>query len=411
MELQMTHKLYWEDSRLITFRATVVACQSGAGRTAIVLDQTAFYPTGGGQPCDIGRLGPHQVDEVTIDDQERILHWIDGATTLNPGETITGEIDWARRREMLQQHTAQHILSQAFFQLFGAETAGFRITDRSTEIDLTLDATPDQLPQMIREAEALANSIVFDNRPVRQHQLTPAEAAKLPLRKESFVTDCVRVVEIADFDWSPCGGTHATMTGEVGLIVVRTSERAKRMVRIHFLAGVRALADYRIGNDINDTLARRLSVGREELDSAIERLQSESKRLLRRNRELGQIAAEVEAAQLLSAVTMSSAGVRLVTSVFDDRDFDELKLLAHQLVAAHGVLALLATRQDSTVRLVFARSGDLLCDVNQMMKQAVERLGGRGGGRPDFAQGGGDDIPDLPGFLESLANFDLPASA
>lgn len=403
MTSEVTKKLYWEDSRLTRFSATVVDSYPRDGRTAIVLDQTAFYPTGGGQPCDRGQLASYPVREVEIDDEERILHWIDGGIPLQPGEIVAGEIDLPRRRELTQQHTGQHILSQAFFQLFGAETAGFRITDRATEIDLTLDAPPDQIPRMIREAEDLANSIVFDNRPIRLHELSPAEAAKLPLRKESFVTDCVRVVEIADFDWSPCGGTHAATTGEVGLIVVRSSERAKRMVRIHFLAGVRALADYRITNEITENLARRLSVGREELDSAIDRQQEETKRLLRRNRELSQIAAEVEARQLLSTDTTSADGARLVVRVFDDRDFDELKLLAHQLVAAPGVLALLATRQDSTVRLVFARSGDLLCDVNQMMKQAVERLGGRGGGRPDFAQGGGDDIPDLPGFLESLS--------
>ena len=399
----MTTRLYWLDAHLTRFPAVVVDRLVSGERTALILDQTAFYPTGGGQPSDQGRLGSHRVTAVEIDDQDRILHWLEGPTSPVPGELLEGEIDWSRRREMMQQHTAQHILSQAFFQLFGAETAGFRITDRSTEIDLAIDAPPDRVQEMIREAEELANTIVFENRPIRLHQLSPEEASRLPLRRESFVTDCVRVVEIADFDWSPCGGTHAKSTGEVGLIVVRASERAKRMLRVHLLAGVRALADYRISNEINEALARRLSVGREELDAALDRLQSESKSLLRRNRELGQIAAEVESSQLLAAATDSSERPRVIVRVFEQRDFEELKLLAHHLVAHPRTLALLASREDSTARLVFARSADLETDVGQLMRQATSILGGRGGGRPDFAQGGGTYSDLLESILSDLA--------
>lgn len=402
----MTKKLFWEDSHLSKFEARILDHQTSAGRTAIILDQTAFYPTGGGQPCDTGRLGTAEIVEVTIDDQDRILHWIEGSLSANSGlqvgYQVVGEIDWRWRREMMQQHTGQHILSQAFFQLFGAETAGFRITDRSTEIDLTLDGDAADLLAMIHEAEELANAVVFDNRPIRLHQVTPAEAARLPLRKESFITDCIRVVEIADFDWSPCGGTHARMTGEVGLIAIRSWERAKRMVRIHFLAGWRALADYRVANEITEGLARRLTVPREEIEVALERQEEESKRLLRRNRELNQLVAETEAVRLREATPPTPAGHRRVLRIFDDRDFDDIKLLVHHLVAGTQMLAILATRQGPTARLVFARSADLEIDVNQLMKVAVERLGGRGGGRPDFAQGGGDNHPELEQILADL---------
>ena len=408
----MTRKLYWEDSHLSSFEATLLGHQTIDGRTALILDQTAFYPTGGGQPCDTGRLGPFEIGEVTIDDQDQILHWIaatvPGADAPKVGDRLGGEVDWRRRREMMQQHTGQHILSQAFFQLFGAETAGFRITDRSTEIDLTLDGDAANLSESICQAEELANRIVFDNRPLRVHEVTPAEAARLPLRKESFITDCIRVVEIADFDWSPCGGTHARHTGEVGVIAIKSWERAKRMVRIHFLAGQRALADYRIANELTEGLARRFTVPREEIVGVLERQQEESKRLLRRNRELNQLVAEIEAGRLLESLPPAPSGYRQVVRIFDDRDFDEIKLLIHHLVAGERVLALLATRQDGMARLVFARSADLEIDVNRIMKQAVERLGGRGGGRPDFAQGGGDLHPDLEQILGGL-NTSSPA--
>src|SRR5262249_33689630 len=210
--------------------------------------------------------------------------------------------------------TGQHILSQAFFQLFGAETKGFRITDRSTEIDLTLEAQPDEIDRAIARAEELANNVVFDNREIRVHNVTPEEAANLPLRKESFVADCVRVIEIADYDWSPCGGTHAKHTGEVGLIAVRGWERAKKMTRVHFLCGVRALDDYRAASRTADAIARKFSGGREDAEAAVARLFDENKRLLRRTRELAGIAATVEAFDLIEA-TNAVDGTRIVSRV------------------------------------------------------------------------------------------------
>lgn len=398
----MTTRLYWEDSHLTRFEATVVDSVVRSGQVGLILDQTAFYPTGGGQPSDTGSIGPYQVSAVERDEQERILHWVEGSVPARVGEKHECLIDWDRRREMIQQHTAQHILSQSFFQLFGAETVGFRILDRSTEIDLALDEPPERIPELVHRAEDLTNSIIFENRPIRLHQLNPSEASRLPLRKESFVTDCVRVVEIADFDWSPCGGTHAAATGEVGLVVIRTTERAKRMLRVHFLAGARALADYRISNSICDTLARRLTVGREELDASIDRIQAESKNLLRRNRELGNIAAKVEADQLCTATPYSSEGFRAVINVFQQRELDDLKVLAHHLADNPKTVALLALREEETVRLVFARSSDLEIDVGQLMKNVTSRLGGRGGGRPDFAQGGVEGSEQILSILTSL---------
>src|SRR5262249_24209107 len=244
----MTVKLYWEDGHLTRFTARVTEAWPQGAHRIIALDQSAFYPTGGGQPCDTGSINAARGSDVEMADDGPILHRLDADVSFPVGEEVTCEVDWRRRREMIQQHTGQHILSQAFFRLFGAETKGFRITDRTTEIDLTLEAQPDEIERAIARAEELANDVVFDNREIRVHNLTPEEAAALPLRKESSVDDCVRVIEIADYDWSPCGGTHAERTGEVGLIAVRGWERAKKMTRVHFLCGVRALDDYRQAN-------------------------------------------------------------------------------------------------------------------------------------------------------------------
>jgi alanyl-tRNA synthetase len=380
----MTIKRFWKDAHEARFAARVLDCRTEAGKTVVVLDETAFYPTGGGQPHDTGRIGGLRVVAVELADDGCILHWVEGAPKPAPGEMVQCEIDWPRRLEMMQQHTGQHILSQAFFQLFGAETRGFRIADRTTEIDLTLELRPDELAAAMERAEELANRVVFENRDIRTHEVTPEQAAQMPLRKESFIADCIRVVEIDGYDWSPCGGTHARRTGEVGLIAVKNWERAKKMTRVHFVCGARALADYRSASRTADGIARRFTVGREEAEASVLRLMDETKRLTRRVRELAEIAATVEARELLDA-TLPTGGLRVVSRVFDQRDFEEVKLLAHRLVGgATGVVALLAAKEAETARLVFARSADGAADLNGAMRAAnrpTPRLPGSGAGR------------------------------
>jgi alanyl-tRNA synthetase len=398
----MTTKLYWHDAHLTRFTARVVDCFVQEDHRVVILDQSAFYPGGGGQPHDTGAINAVRVLAVSVADNGRILHHLERDRPFQVGEAVAGEVDWPRRLEMIQQHTGQHILSQAFLQLFGAKTKGFRIFERTAEIDLTLDAPAAELAVAMARAEEVANAVVFDDRAVRLHTVTQAEAARLPLRKESFVTDCLRVVEIADFDWSPCGGTHAQRTGEVGLIAVRGWERAKRMTRVQFVCGVRALRDYRAANQTALGIARRFSVGRDAAPEAVARLWEAHKRLERRTRALVELAAKAEAQELLEA-TPATDGRRLIWRIFDDRDVDEVKLLAYRLVASSGVLALLATRTHGTVRLVFARSADLTVEVNKLLDPVCEKLGGRGGGQADFAQGGGTRVAELEQALAAAA--------
>jgi alanyl-tRNA synthetase len=396
-----TEKLYWYQPGLARFTARVLDSRLEADRRAVALDRTAFYPTGGGQPCDVGKLSASQVVDVEITEDGRIWHWLDGDADFAAGAEVECEVNWQRRREMMQQHTGQHILSQAFFQLFGAETRGFRITDRAAEIDLTLELQPDEIEPALIRAEELANDIVFDNREIRIHEVTPEEAARLPLRKESFITDCIRLIEIAEYDWSPCGGTHAQRTGEVGLIAIRARERAKKMTRVHFVCGVRALRDYRAANRTAEAVALKFSAGRDEAEAAVARLIDENKRLSRRARELGELAAKVEADELLETASADKeAGPRVINRVYEDRDFEEVKLIAHRLVERGDAIALLAARESDTARLVFARSVGIAADMNALMKAACEKLGGRGGGKPDFAQGGGTRLSELTATME-----------
>ncbi|HXF06760.1 MAG TPA: alanyl-tRNA editing protein [Blastocatellia bacterium] len=276
----MTERLYYTDWRLLTFTARVEDLITMGDRTAVVLDRTAFYPTGGGQPHDVGLLGGLRVVDVVEDSQgERILHIVHGRPEFTPGDEITGEVDSRRRTDFMQQHTGQHILSQAFLRVAGAETRSVHFGEETSTIDLTLES-PDE--DVIRRAEELASQIVFEDREVRCHIVAPEQLVQFPLRKEPAVTGCARIVEIADFDWSPCGGTHAHRTGEVGLIAVRGWERAKRMCRVEFVCGGRALRDYRRANDAARAVASLLTTGREEIPARVAHLLQEHRHSLRR---------------------------------------------------------------------------------------------------------------------------------
>lgn len=398
----MTERLYFTDSHLLEFSARVVEMAEYEGAPAAVLDRTAFYPTGGGQPNDAGSLDGTAVVDVVEPDEGRILHVLAEAGTLAPGASVRGAVDAARRRDHMQQHTGQHVLSQAFVKLFGAETRGFRMGTEAAEIDVEIDGAGEA---EIAEAEALANEIVFRDLPVRVHFVDREAAARLPLRKESDRDDDLRVVEIEGFDWSPCGGTHAHRTGEIGLVAVRGAERAKRLLRVEFVCGGRALADYRRANRAALETARVFSTGRDDGPEQVRRLFEEAKRLRRRVRDLSELASEVEGRRLYAAGEARD-GYRLVARRLDNRPADELRMLAHKVLAEGPAIALLASDDGGTARLVFARSDHPALagvDCGGLMRAACEALGGRGGGRPDMAQGGGPDASGVDCALEAAA--------
>jgi alanyl-tRNA synthetase len=404
----MTERLYYHDSHLTEFDARVLDVEStaAAGRVAVTLDRTAFYPTGGGQPSDTGTLDDARVIECIDREEAGVLHIIEGAAPV-VGARVAGRIDWPRRLDHLQQHTGQHILSQAFVRLLDAPTRAFRMLERACEIDIDLRDPSDE---RIEQAVALANGIIWEDRPVRVRQVSPQEAAALPLRKDSARTGDLRIVEIEDFDLSPCGGTHAARTGEVGILVVRYWERARGLTRIEFLAGARVHADYRRANHTARAVAALFSAGRDDAPELAARLSEENKTLLRRLRALEETAARVEAGELIqtatAAATTGDAHTRIVTHAFAERDAESLKRLALSIISRPGHIALLGARDADgrAARLVFARAADTRGDMNALMREACALLEGRGGGRPDLAQGGGTNVEKLTDALRVAAD-------
>lgn len=398
-----TERLYYADSRLSEFDAVVKAVtRDDDGRTALILDRTAFYPTGGGQPSDTGTLGGARIVECVDAEGAGVLHIIERIEGVEggvpeAGASVRGRIDWPRRLDHMQQHTGQHILSQAFVELFGAQTRSFRMLSDACEVDIDLaDARDDK----IELAVSRANEIVWDDRTVRVHNVTPEEAARMPLRKDSAREGELRVIEIEGFDFSPCGGTHARATGEVGVVAVRQWERAKGLVRVTFVAGGRALADYRRANRTARTVAALFSVGRDEAAESVARLQEENKGLQKRLRAVEEVAARAEAREILEAAEGGAdAGLKIIARELEGRDAEALRRLAAALAAHAGTVALLGSCDVGGARLVFARSADAPGDMNALMREACVALGGRGGGRPDMAQGGGPRVEKLAGAL------------
>ena len=390
-----TERLYYSDSHLIEFDARVIdVTDRVSGWTAIVLDRTAFYPTGGGQPSDTGTLNGARVVECIDDGDNGVLHVVQGIAPAR-GTVVQGRVDWSRRLDHMQQHTGQHILSQAFVTLVNAPTKSFRVLEASCEIDVDLSNPTNEI---IERAVGLANNVIWEDRAITIQNVTAAEAAELPLRKGPARAGDLRLIEIEGFDLTPCGGTHTYRTGEVGIIAVRSWERAKGLTRIEFVAGTRALADYRKANKTAREIAALFSTGRDDAPQLAAQMVEENKELHRRIRVLEELAADVEAQKLLAG---ASEGV--VSQIFDERDAESLKKLAQALIANPGIVALLASRNKDTARLVFARSADAGADMSVLMRDACAMLDGRGGGRPELAQGGGKNVARLEETISHTA--------
>jgi alanyl-tRNA synthetase len=392
----MTEKLYYQDATLKTFSARVVERLTQAGRPAVVLDRTAFYPTGGGQPNDRGKLG----DALVVDVVEReadgaVIHVLSTPTLPSPDEgegpgmrvndQVTGEIDWPRRFDLMQQHTGQHILSQAFVQAADAETIGFHLTGDTLTIDVD---KRDLAPADVERAEEVADQIIFEDRPVTARLVTAKELAQMPLRKLPKVESGIRIVQVEGFDWSPCGGTHVASTGQVGLIKVVKLERHADALRVEFRCGWRALADYSRKNQVLQEVAAGLSIGFGELSQAIVRIQAEGKALHKRLAEAESRLMLYEAGEL-DARAKERGALRLIAFAWAERDAASLRTLAKQLTVKPKTVALLGSGGGQPI-FVFARSTDLSLDLVPLLRGAIERIGGKGGGgRPDFCQGGG----------------------
>ncbi len=405
----MTDRLYYHDSFLYNFDAEVRSVVE-TPRPALVLDRTAFYPTSGGQIHDTGWLvsGDERlhVTEVSEAEDGRVVHYLEAPLKdVQPGTLVRGEIDAARRRDHMQQHSAQHVLSAAFVRLFNMPTVSFHMAEDYCSIDLD---TPSLNKDQVESAERVANEITIENRSVEVRYVTRDEAEKLGLRKlPPAERDQLRLIDIRDWDLTACGGTHVSSTGQIGAILLRKTERVRQGYRVEFVAGQRAVSIARRDFSTLTETAALFSAGIYDVPQQARKALDEI-RSLRKQREQSQ--EELAAAQALSllAETAESHGRKLVVRTFSDRDLNFLKLLAQKLTRQSSpVIALLATESPQPA-LVFAQSAGQPHDMGALLKQTMAKLGGRGGGSKDLAQGGAPKSDGLAAALATAAQTLAP---
>ncbi len=371
----MTERLYRDDSYRTEFEAGTVEVRPRGDSFGIILDRTAFYPTSGGQPHDTGTLNGVRVVDVIEDDEDQILHIVDQRVE----GKVTGTIDWPRRFDHMQQHTGQHILSQAFLADHAGQTRAVHLGADVSTLDLDLiELSADAAGR----AEDLANRVVLEDRPVIIREVDESDLTGLGLRRPAKKRGRIRVVEVEGFDRSACGGTHVRRTGEIGLITIRRWERFKGGVRVEFLCGWRALRDYRWKNALVRDLAGWFSVKDQEVLEAVER---QGAQLRDRDRQITELRDRVIEFEAHRRLTEARGGTpHVVAEVVAGWTSEMVSALAGRLVATSSTVAVLGTDDG---RLVIARSADLDLDAAKVLRRVVERLGGRGGGRPAYAQG------------------------
>jgi len=404
----MTDRLYYHDSFLHEFEGEiteVVPAVEINGRHGVYLDRTAFYPTSGGQVYDTGWIAPTgyseklRVVEVAETEDGRVVHYIEADKAPQRGTRVRGLIDPARRRDHIQQHSGQHVLSAAFIRLFNMPTVSFHMGEEVCSIDL--DA-PTLTEAQVKEAEALANEIVQENRPVEIKFVTQAAAQEMGLRKPPRTDkDELRLINIRDFDLSACGGTHVQNTGQIGCILLRKTERVRQGWRIEFVCGQRAVATARRDYTTLTEAAALFSGHIWDVPQHMRKLLEDVRSATKGNERLLDELAEAQASRLL-AETVAENGRKLIVRTFKDRDLTFVRLLAQKLTRLESNVVVFLASTSEQPSLVFAQSKGMPFDMGALVKETLAKLGGRGGGSKDLAQGGVPTAEGLEAALEEL---------
>jgi alanyl-tRNA synthetase len=401
----MTERLYYTDSFLQSFDAQVVDRRDTSAGTAVRLDRSAFYPTSGGQNFDTGWLAAtgstERVRVVKVEEDEstgEVLHYVENSS-LAAGLAIRGSIDAERRRDHMQQHSGQHVLSAAFEKLYQFPTVSFHMGEESCTIDLATEAVK---PAQIAAAERLANEVIFEDRPVAIRFATPDDARSMGVRKiPAAQREKLRLIDIENFDLNACGGTHVRSTGQIGAILLRKTEKVRQGVRVEFVCGLHAVAAARRDFSTLTEAAAVFSTHIYEVPQQSRKALDEVKTAQKATSKLLEEVAGLQAAQYLQSARVLASGVKLVVEFLAERELAFLKMLAQKITRADRAVALLACGGGQP-SLVFAQSPGLAYDMGALMKESVQRLGTRGGGNQDMAQGGAPDADAAQGALHEV---------
>ncbi|MET3575371.1 alanyl-tRNA editing protein [Bhargavaea ullalensis] len=373
-------RFYYEDPYRTTFKTNVIREGEEGGRPYAVLENTVFFPTGGGQPHDAGKLnGVRVVDVEEVEGEVR--HYLEAPLH---AFVASGKIDWARRFDHMQQHAGQHILTAAFVETAGYATVSFHLGAEIVSIDLDSDSV---IEEQLRAAEERANEIILQNRPIETKWVTEAELDRSKLRKELAVNGEIRLVIIPEFDYNGCGGTHPRSTGEVGSIKILGTERHKQKTRVHFVCGQRVLDQLGKKNGILKEAVGLLSAPEEQAADAIRKLLEANRALEKKQAEMKEELLGFEAGELLAG-----AEDGIVKAAFEDRSIAELQKLARSAAGRGEAVILLAARNGDKLQFVAARGNGVQASMKKAGDAALNAIGGKGGGNDAFVQGGGETV-------------------
>ncbi|AHA06837.1 MULTISPECIES: serine-tRNA(Ala) deacylase AlaX [Bacillus] len=392
----MEQKLYYIDAYTKDFTTKIIKQDyDKEDNLYVVLNETAFYPTGGGQPYDTGTLNGTLVTNVEEVNGE-IRHFI--AEQLETAE-VEGKINWERRFDHMQQHAAQHILSAAFWDHFNIPTIGFHLGKETVTIDLETENLP---AETIEKAVQIANNIVFENHPIRIQWMNLEEAKTLPLRKEPTLTENIRVVIIENFDYNGCGGTHPRRTGEVGLIQVLNWERNKGGIRLTFIAGWRTLKLMGQQQQIMKDVSKQLNSSETDIPAKVAQLLISQKENEKAIQTMNEKLLFAEANELLQQPAEIHAGF-LISKVFTNRSMQEVaKLSAIIIEQQEHAITYFVIENDDKLQCILACGKTVTLDMNALLKDALPAIEGKGGGNKKSARGGGKAIMSSDEFLHQL---------
>ena len=365
-----TRRLYYEDVYKKEFTATVVECREQKKGYAIILDESAFYPEGGGQPSDVGTLGDAKVTEVHEKDGE-LLHYTD--KTLEVGAKVEGKIDWARRFDLMQQHSGEHMVSGLIHEAYGYDNVGFHMGSDTITIDLNGPLDEAQLAEIERKT----NQKIWEDTQIKIIYPTAEELEKIDYRSKKELTGQVRIVEFPGVDICACCGTHVTHTGEIGMVKLLSVEKFREGVRIEMICGKRVLDYLNMVNDQNHQISVKLSAKMDKTAQAVERLQEENFRLK------GQVGQLVDDMCRKEAERYAGSGSVLI--FMDGMDADSVRKLADAVTqTCQGCCAVFSGNADGSYKYAM---GEKDGDLRQFTKEMNAKLNGRGGGKPFFVQG------------------------
>lgn len=398
----VNNKLFYQDSYIQTFTSKITKQEKDdKGLWYVVLEETAFYPTGGGQPFDSGTLNNIHVLNVEEIDGE-IRHYIE-TPILDSLGSLEGQINWERRFDHMQQHAGQHILSAAFEELFKYHTVSFHLGEEVLTIDLDIEELTES---EAAEAEKLANQIILENRPIETKWVSQAELTQYPLRKQPTVSENIRLVIIPEFDYNGCGGTHPSSTAQVGAIKILDWEKQRKKIRIRFLCGHRVLKQFHVKHQVITQLTRLLNAPEHGMIQSLERLLENVKSADKQLEEARQTLLQFEAREMIhDQLDQDKNGHGIISKVVQNRSMKELQQLARMITNnSKEVIVILISENESQLQVVTARGSAQNVSMKELLADILPLINGKGGGNEVMAQGGGDLVYTGKQLLEISLN-------